>query len=225
MSAGTGAPLQVRRAGDRALLAIPPDAADVPALHAAAHDLTEGRAEGSAAGVQDVLPAAETVLLTLEPGADIAVVEQALRRAFDARSRDARTEQGDGPTVEIPVRYDGADLDDVAALLGITAAEVVALHTGTHWRCAFIGFAPGFGYLTSPMPDAPLVVPRRRESRTAVPPGAVALADGYSAVYPRRSPGGWQLIGTTDLPMWDLRRTPPNLLAPGTRVRFVEVSS
>ena len=117
------------------------------------------------------------------------------------------------------MRYDGPDLSDVARHTGLSEEEVVEAHTGTPWRVAFGGFAPGFGYLAGG--DERLRVPRRDSARTAVPAGAVALADRFSGVYPRESPGGWQLIGTTDLPMWDLDRDPPALLRPGVPVRFV----
>ena len=119
----------------------------------------------------------------------------------------------------IPVRYDGADLDDVARLLDISVEEVVARHTGRVWRCRFIGFTAGFGYLASPG-CGPVGAAAPAIANLGAP-GSVALADGYSAVYPRRAPGGWQLIGSTEVPMWDLDRPRPALLSPGTRVRFV----
>jgi KipI family sensor histidine kinase inhibitor len=122
--------------------------------------------------------------------------------------------------VEIPVTYDGPDLDDVAVLTGLTRDGVVAAHTGTDWRVGFGGFAPGFAYLVGG--DPRLRVPRRSEPRTRVPAGAVGLAGEFSGIYPRESPGGWQLLGTTDVVLWDADREPPALLVPGTIVRFVE---
>ena len=107
----------------------------------------------------------------------------------------------------------------MAALTGLTGAEVVRRHAGREWTVAFCGFAPGFAYLTGG--DPALRVPRRDTPRTAVPAGSVGLADGFSGAYPRRMPGGWQLIGRTDAVLWDLDRQPPALLPPGTRVRFV----
>jgi KipI family sensor histidine kinase inhibitor len=121
--------------------------------------------------------------------------------------------------VEIPVTYDGADLDDVADLTGLSPHDVIAAHTGTLWTVAFGGFAPGFFYLADG--DPRLHVPRRPSPRTHVPAGSVGIAGGFSGVYPRESPGGWQLIGRTDQIMWDTARRPPALLAAGTRVRFV----
>ena len=118
----------------------------------------------------------------------------------------------------IDVVYDGSDLTEVAELLRMDVDEVVEAHTGTPWRVGFGGFAPGFAYLVSG--DPRLAVPRRREPRTRVPAGSVALAGEFSGIYPRDSPGGWQLIGRTDAPLWDLDRTRPALLTPGMRVRF-----
>lgn len=170
------------------------------------------------AGVADVVPAAETVLVVLAEDAAPARVREALR----AIRVDATRGDGVEPeSIEIPVVYDGPDLADVASLTGLTEAEVVAAHTGTPWRVAFGGFAPGFGYLVGG--DPRLRVPRRERARTSVPAGAVGLAGEFSGVYPRSSPGGWQLIGRTDVRLWDLDRDPPALLRRGVEVRFTEV--
>jgi KipI family sensor histidine kinase inhibitor len=114
--------------------------------------------------------------------------------------------------VQIPVRYDGEDLAEVAQILGITAEEVVRRHTGSEWSVAFTGFAPGFAYLSGG--DPIFNVPRRATPRTKVPAGAVALAGSFSAVYPQASPGGWQIIGVTDAAMWDLARDLPACCSP-----------
>ncbi|MGI5163843.1 5-oxoprolinase subunit B family protein [Spirillospora sp. CA-253888] len=168
-------------------------------------------------GVADLVPAARTLLVRLADGADTAAVAAAVRAARPARAA-ART----AGTVEIPVRYDGDDLAETARLTGLAPAEVVAAHTGTPWRVAFIGFAPGFAYLAGG--DPRLRVPRRTTPRVRVPAGSVGLAGEFSGVYPGEAPGGWQLIGRTDAAMWDLDRDPPALLRPGTLVRFVEVA-
>jgi KipI family sensor histidine kinase inhibitor len=181
-------------------------------------------------GVTDVVPAARTVLLLTGPGADL----DALRAAVHTLADSVRLRRGfaDEPgletapkshEVEIEVHYDGPDLDDVAHLTGLTLPEVVAAHTGTPWRVAFGGFAPGFAYLVGG--DPRLRVPRRDRPRPSVPGGAVGLAGEFSGVYPRSSPGGWQLVGTTQAVLWDPRRDPPALLLPGTTVRFVDVGS
>jgi len=170
-------------------------------------------------GVADMIPAARTVTLVLEPGGDPAVVTIAVHGAAEqARGRPPGAASSGPEAVEIPVVYDGADLDEVAKLTDLTAGEVVAAHTGTPWRVAFVGFAPGFGYLVGG--DPRLRVPRRREPRVRVPAGSVALADEFSGLYPVSSPGGWQLIGRTDLALWDLDRDPPALLRPGVQVVF-----
>jgi KipI family sensor histidine kinase inhibitor len=121
----------------------------------------------------------------------------------------------------VPTVYDGADLDEVAQLTGLSVGEVIEAHTATRWRVAFSGFAPGFGYLSGG--DSRLKVPRRGEPRTRVPAGSVGLAGEFTGVYPRESPGGWQLLGRTELTTWDEARQPPALMTPGRVVRFERV--
>ncbi|GAA0533132.1 hypothetical protein GCM10011581_17990 [Saccharopolyspora subtropica] len=174
-------------------------------------------AENPPDGVTDLVPAARTLLLHLDPRrADVRAIEAAVRAAEPRNGW--RTE---GELLEVPVVYDGADLAEVAKLTGLTEREVVRQHTSAEWTVAFGGFAPGFGYLSGGPPD--LVVPRRTEARTKVPPGSVGLAGAFSGIYPRESPGGWQLIGRTELEIWRVDRDPPALLRPGVRVRFQEV--
>lgn len=170
--------------------------------------------------VGEVVPAARTVLVVAAAGAAVADLRQALA---EVRPEPSAAALDDAPVVEVPVRYDGEDLADVAELTGLTEEQVVAAHTGQTWQVAFGGFAPGFGYLLGE--DDRLHVPRRNEARTKVPAGAVGLAGEYSGIYPRPSPGGWQLIGRTDAVLWDLERDPAALLSPGVRVRFVEVTT
>ncbi|MEV6053689.1 allophanate hydrolase subunit 1 [Streptomyces sp. NPDC052107] len=203
--------LQVRLAGRHAVLVELPDAEHTGAFHA---ELLRRRAAGTLPPVAEIVPGARTVLLD-----GVTHPEELARHIshWDVPTRAA----DDRGVVEIPVRYDGPDLAHVAALWGVAVHEVAARHTSCTFRVAFCGFAPGFGYLTG-LP-AELHVPRRDTPRTRVPAGAVALAGPYSAVYPRATPGGWQLIGTMPdpTPLWDLGREEPALLAPGTRVRFV----
>jgi KipI family sensor histidine kinase inhibitor len=168
-------------------------------------------------GVLDLVTAARTVLIRLDP----AVTSPAALRAAAAQLRPGGARPAATGTVEIPVRYDGPDLGDVAAHLGVTPDEVVALHTDSPWTVAFAGFSPGFGYLTGG--DPRLDVPRRGSPRTRIPAGSVGLAGRYSGVYPNDSPGGWQLIGRTPMRMWDLDRPEPALLTPGVRVTFTAV--
>lgn len=170
-------------------------------------------------GVVELVPAARTILVHYRPWSTSAA---ALVRAVAARDLSQRVERG-RTLIEIPVRYDGEDLAEVAQLLGITPDEVVRRHTGSEYTVAFTGFAPGFGYLSGG--DSSLDVPRRRTPRTQIPAGAVGLAGTFSGVYPKASPGGWQIIGTTPVAMWDLEREPPALLQPGYRVRFVDMAT
>ena len=206
-------PTRILPAGDRALLV---ELDSEPLVVS----LTERLRRTPVPGMEDVLPAARTVLVTTTPRTDLDEVRRALRTmTVDLEAHD-HTGVPESEPVTIPVRYDGADLADVADLLRMSRDDVIAAHTAATWRCVFIGFAPGFGYLSCG--DDRLTVPRRAQSRTVVPAGSVALAGGYGAVYPRSSPGGWQIIGTTDSPMWNLDAEPPALLQPGRRVRFVD---
>ena len=164
------------------------------------------------ADVVDIVPAARTVMVSTEGPLD--ALARALR-AVEPRAGDRAA----GELLEIPVVYDGEDLQDVADLLGCSPAEVVTRHTRDDWTVAFCGFAPGFGYLTG-LGDWD--IPRRKSPRTKVPAGAVALAGEFSGVYPRESPGGWQLIGRTDVKIFDQEREPAALFLPGRRVRFVD---
>ncbi|MHA7262870.1 5-oxoprolinase subunit B/C family protein [Arthrobacter sp. TMN-37] len=201
----------IRWAGPRGLLIELGSLDPVLALHArlVAHPLP---------GQVDVLAAAATVLVVFDSRAHARVARSALA-ALDITPVEASVTSA--APVRIEVVYDGGDLAEVGRLTGLGTDGVVAAHTGQLWTAAFGGFAPGFAYLTGEN-DA-LNVPRRSTPRTAVPAGSVALAGSFSAVYPRRSPGGWQLIGRTMARMWDLERDPPALLRPGTRVRFVAV--
>jgi len=224
-----GLPIEVLPVGGEGLLL---EVADLDAVLALDGAL---RAAGATGGepwqdVTDVVPAARTVLLLTHEGSDLVALRAAVLALADS-VRPARGSAG-GPApeaapnpheVEIPVRYDGPDLDDVAGLTGLTPTEVIAAHTGTPWRVAFGGFAPGFAYLVGG--DPRLRVPRRDRPRPSVPAGAVGLAGEFSGVYPRSSPGGWQLLGTTDAVLWDVDRDPPALLGPGATVRFVDVGS
>jgi len=165
-------------------------------------------------GVVDVVPAAGTVLIRWDSEAALDAARSALASVRAATGGGDRTDQ-----IVIPVTYDGDDLESVAEAVGRPVDEVVALHSTADYSVAFCGFAPGFAYLTG-LP-AELRLPRHRTPRTSVPAGAVAIAAEYSAVYPRSSPGGWHLLGTTALSLFDPHRDPPALLEPGVRVRFV----
>ncbi|MFT4299418.1 MAG: allophanate hydrolase subunit 1 [Aeromicrobium sp.] len=191
--------MRLRPCGDTALLLDCADPGEARAWHAALAPQAEATLGAS------------TVLLRGDP--------PALRRLVAVTTPGAVAPLGDGEIV-IAVVYDGPDLAEVARITGLTETEVIAAHTGTAWDVAFTGFAPGFAYLTGG--DPRLHVPRRGTPRARVPAGSVALAGPYAGVYPRASPGGWQLIGRTEAVLWDLDRDPPALLRPCLRVRFAE---
>lgn len=198
--------------GDGALLVEVASGDEAQALHA---ELVRRRAEGSLS-VREIVPAARTVLLD---GLDDPARLASELTASEVPPAAPRARE----VVELPVRYDGPDLADIAAHWGVREEEVARIHASTEFTVAFCGFAPGFGYLTG-LPTH-YDVPRRATPRTAVPSGSVGLAGPYTGVYPRSSPGGWQLIGTTDTVLWDHARVPAALLSPGTRVRFVPVGA
>ncbi|WP_049570717.1 5-oxoprolinase subunit B family protein [Streptomyces sp. SBT349] len=203
--------MRILPVGEHALLVELPTGDDALALHA---ELLRRQAAGTLEPVADIVPAARTVLLD-GVGDPAGLAARLPTWPVPPPEADA------GESVEIPVRYDGPDLADVAAHWGVAPGEVARIHAGAAFRVAFCGFAPGFGYLTGLA--GRYAVPRRASSRTRVPTGSVALAGPYTGVYPRSSPGGWQLIGTTDAVLWDPGRTPAALLAPGTRVRFTDM--
>jgi KipI family sensor histidine kinase inhibitor len=168
-------------------------------------------------GVVDIVPAARTVLVKLDGPGYQGVIRQRVRK-MRVTAETAAAPADRRADVVIDVVYDGPDLAEVASHTGLTTAQVINAHTSTLWRVGFSGFAPGFAYLVDG--DPRLRVPRRSEPRTSVPAGAVALAGEFSAVYPRQSPGGWQLIGRTDAVLWDLGRSEPALLTQGMWVQF-----
>lgn len=195
--------------GDRGLLVELAALDEVLGLHAR---LAADRPDG----VVDLVPAARTVLVRVDPRR----LTLAAARAWIARVGAGEAAASvPAPLVELPIAYDGPDLEELARALGLTPAALAAQHAACEWTVAFTGFAPGFGYLVSA--DWPHDVPRRADPRTRVPAGAVGLAAGFTGAYPRETPGGWQLIGTTSAPLFDPGGAPAALLAPGTRVRFV----
>ncbi|MDO5617567.1 urea amidolyase family protein [Kocuria sp.] len=197
--------MRILRASDTALLVEAADLAEAMRLNLSWTDV---------AGVRELIPGARTVLVRFDP-AQISAGELAadLRAAPVQEALSAHSRQ-----VSIAVHYDGQDLTEVAEILGVAAETVIARHLAVPWQVAFSGFAPGFGYAVSS--DPLFDVPRRSSPRTKVPAGSVGLAGPFTGIYPRESPGGWQLIGRTDERLWDLDREPPALLAPGTEVTF-----
>jgi KipI family sensor histidine kinase inhibitor len=198
----------IRQAGDRAVLI---ELADNDAVQMLASGLEPLRG----AELAEIVPGHETLLVVWNSKLpSLQRVEEIVGGAY------AVTEAIEAPSeVTLAVRYDGPDLAAVAEICGVSAEEVVARHLAAQYRVGFIGFAPGFAYLLGG--DPALQPPRLAEPRTRVPAGALAIAGPYSAVYPRSSPGGWNLVGSCEEPIFDVERTPPALLTPGTLVRLV----
>jgi KipI family sensor histidine kinase inhibitor len=201
----------LRACGDTAVLAELPSLAAVLGLHGAL-------AAHRPPGVVDLVPGATTLLVIGDPAV---APPPLLARWIRATAWEPSMPEPASDPVELPVRYDGPDLATVADLLGLSPDAVVALHTGSIWTAAFGGFAPGFAYLVTD--HERLAVRRRSEARVAVPAGSVGLAGPFSGVYPRPSPGGWQLLGRTDAVLWDADRGA--LLRPGASVRFRAVGA
>lgn len=173
---------------------------------------------GSLDGVAEAVPGARTVLVRAAAGTEIHRLHPRIRERA-ARPGEVVGAVHPPRLVEIPVTYDGADLNELAARTGLSPREIVERHCATTYTVAFCGFAPGFAYLSGL--DPVLQVPRRAQPRTSVPAGSVAVAGPYSAVYPRSSPGGWHLLGRSGITLFDLHHDPPALLAPPALVRFV----
>jgi KipI family sensor histidine kinase inhibitor len=175
------------------------------------------------------VPAYASVLVPFDPLAlSIDEATEAIAAIVDAAGAAPAADvagRSTGRLVEVPVRYggaDGPDLEDVARLHDLRPSDVVELHAGVEYEAFFLGFAPGFAYL-GPLP-ASLVTPRLDVPRSRVPAGSVAIAATQTAIYPTDTPGGWRLIGRTELRPWDVTRDPPALIRPGDRVRFVPVA-
>ena len=207
---GTHQP-HIRPVGDRALLVEVDALTDALAWHRA---LTATPLPGQI----EAVAAARTVLVRF--ATDTAA--EAARTSLSALAPSAQ-EDGTAQRHTLDVVYDGEDLDSTARILGLSADALIDQHTRTEWTAAFGGFAPGFAYCAPASGETLWDVPRLDEPRTAVPPGSVGLAGGFSAVYPRRSPGGWRLIGRTDALLWSTDRTPPALLTPGDLITYRRV--
>jgi KipI family sensor histidine kinase inhibitor len=214
--------MQVRAAGDAALLLATDMRADQDGNGAATVAALIRAAD--LPGVIDVVPGAATVLVSVEPGswALPALAARLTELASAAAGKQVTAAAGAAETID--VCYDGPDLADVASLTGLSIADVISRHQAAEYRVGWLGFAPGFAYLTGLDPLL-ASVPRLDTPRLRVPAGSVAIAGGLAAVYPAGSPGGWRLLGRTPARLWDPDRDPPALLAPGTLVRFRAVDS
>lgn len=166
--------------------------------------------------VREVVPAEATVLVVCDRSGSAAVGE------LLSRVEPAHVDDPTEPPLVVDVVYDGEDLAEAAELAGISIDDVIDRHTACRYTVAFCGFSPGFAYLRGL--DPVLHLPRRDTPRTRVPAGAVAIAAGYSAVYPSPSPGGWHLLGITSARLWDPAAADPAVLRPGRTVRFRNVA-
>lgn len=188
--------------------------------NAVVHRLAGALRAARVPGVRDLVPGMTSLTVHVDPlRADLRAIE-AVVAMIDHRGTD---DTAAGRRHELAVRYGGAwgpDLDQVARLTGLAPAEVIAVHTATDYRVCFLGFLPGFAYLG--LVHESLRIPRRETPRTHVPAGSVAIADVFTGVYPAPSPGGWHLIGRTELPLFDVTWPEPARFAPGDAVRFVE---
>lgn len=176
--------------------------------------LQEARVRGRGQAITELIPAARTVLVEFDPD-DIsaAEVERLIRSVSLDTSRPSVSD-----VLTIHATYDGPDLTFVCDQLGMSLPQFIAWHTGVEWTVAFTGFAPGFGYLTSKAHT--VSIPRLPTPRVQTPAGSIAMADSFTGIYPRESPGGWRIIGRTDEPLFDLDREPAVSLLPGRRVHF-----
>ncbi|GAA1471629.1 allophanate hydrolase subunit 1 [Corynebacterium felinum] len=209
--------MRVQLCGEHAVLVDVDTPAEVTAL-------TRSLQAAKLPHVVDIVPAARTVLVMVDPasGDPISLIPRIKNLDVQAIT------EGEKPTVvEIPVNYQGMDFSHVCRLNDLTSSELIFLHTHTVWEAAFGGFAPGFMYLqANSTPDDFLWdTPRLDSPRSAIPAGSVGLAGPFSAVYPQQSPGGWQLIGHTSLTMWDVQRPQPSLITPGNIIKFVQVNA
>jgi len=202
----------VIRVGESAWLLELGSSERVLAAHQALLAATDARA-------RELVPGATTLLVVYDDGADVDARE--LERV-EASAGDARARANSAARAHrIAVRYDGADLADVARHTGLPVDEVIARHAAAEYRVAFVGFQPGFAYLAGLPPE--LHVPRRPSPRPRIPQGSVAIGGEWTGVYPLATPGGWNLLGTSDVPLFDPSADPPALLQPGDVVRFARL--
>ncbi|MER7168298.1 allophanate hydrolase subunit 1 [Micromonospora sp. NPDC000207] len=205
--------MRIRSVGEHALLF---DCADPEQVEAVRAELWRRRETGEVTATE-IVPGVRTVLLD---GVPDPALTAALLVDWNPAETGAGPSAADTAEVLVPTVYDGPDLAAVAEHWGTDVPEVVRRLTDLRFRVAFCGFAPGFAYLSG-LPQE-WSVPRLASPRTRVPVGSVALAGRYAGIYPTESPGGWQLVGRTDMQLFDVDADPPARLTPGTRVRLVQ---
>jgi KipI family sensor histidine kinase inhibitor len=197
--------MKTRFMGEGSLLVETADAAQAQALR---RNLVQRRIPG----LRDLIPGSASLLIVVDPvSTDLDALAASLPAVTDAVPEAVREH-------EFTVHYDGEDLLPVAKRLGLEPVELVRRHTAPVYSVAFLGFAPGFPYLTGL--DASLRLPRLSQPRTRVPAGSVAMADEFTGIYPQATPGGWHVLGRCEAQLFDADRMEPALLAPGDQVRF-----
>jgi KipI family sensor histidine kinase inhibitor len=184
--------------------------------------LAEVIRQGKIDGVREVVSAVASVTVFYDAQNENGETRSAMLRDFVAHLPSMTVSTAAFATHTIPTRYDGADLDEVAARVGLSRDEVIRRHVTGEYHVLAIGFLPGWAYL-GPL-DASLSLPRRSTPRTRIPAGAVAIMGAQTGIYPRVSPGGWNLIGSTDVVLFDANRSRPALFHAGDRVRFIQVA-
>jgi KipI family sensor histidine kinase inhibitor len=215
--------VRVLPAGDSALVLRIGDRID-PAVNARALAVARDFRSPGETAIRDVVVGYASVTVYFDP-LEISAreIEERLRDATSRQRPDVEPRAGN--VVVIPVRYggsDGPDLSEVAAFAACTEGEVIQRHLAREYRVFMIGFLPGFPYMG--VVDERIAMPRRETPRLAVPAGSVGIAGLQTGVYPVQSPGGWRLIGRTDVGLFDAGQTPPTLLQPGDTVRFARES-
>lgn len=215
--------VRIVAAGDAALLIELASVID-PAVNDQAVELARSIRERDAPGIRDVVVGYASVTVYFDPlHVDPLDLEDRIRHMADDFPRHPHVE---GSPIDVPVCYGGEfgpDLTDVAAATGLSESEVITLHCGVPYRVYVVGFMPGFAYMASV--DPRLALPRRSTPRTRVPAGSVAIAAGQTGIYPVESPGGWHLLGRTQVKPYDPSRADPFLFRPGDRVRFRPITA
>ena len=209
---------EILRSGDCALVAEFGKEIDEH-TNALVHALDRAVREKGIFGVRECVPTFRSLTVLFDPmliSGDR--LEKKLLRLCKTLSAETQTQK---TVVEVPVLYNGEDLQDVADYAKLSVEEVVRLHAGRDYRIYMLGFLPGFVYLGGM--DERIFCPRLTTPRTRIHAGAVGIGGEQTGIYPLPSPGGWRLIGTTPVRPYDASRTPPVLFSAGEYIRFIPI--